>query len=118
MDSCPHCKRPYAPRIDVGGIVRQRLVDALAEHPEGLNREQLMRAAYYDCPNGGASYGTLRVNVYNANKELAKHGYRIRARPRGPGALYRLEEVPLRGWDTGRTWDAMWAQAYPYPERL
>jgi hypothetical protein len=99
----------------VGGVVRQRLVDALAEHPEGLNREQLMRAAYYDDPNGGASYATLRVNVYNANKELAKHGYHIRARPRGPGARYRIDRISAN--DDGY-WQTMWAAPYPYPERL
>ena len=82
--TCPTCGREYPPRITVRGIIRQRIVNALAEAADGLHRDQLMNLAYYDCPNGGPEFITL-AGQYLANQQGAgPYGlpYQGRQRPR------------------------------------
>ena len=110
MNCCPTCGREYPPRISVRGIIRQRIVNALAEAADGLHRDQLMNVAYYDCPNGGPEFVTLRVNIWQTNKVLAPMGYRIEA-DMGRGSRYRL--VPIQTLHA-----ATWSKPFAHPELL
>ena len=109
------------------GIIRQRIVNALAQATDGLHRDQLMNTVYYDDPNGGPAFATLRVNIWQTNKVLAGMGYRIKA-DNGRGSRYRLERLekliktfkatstfPPQGDETD--WQVMWTAPYPYPKR-
>ena len=87
---CPHCRRPYPPKFQVSGPVRQRIVNIIARRPAGICRADLISLVYADDPNGGPLYpNSVSVLVHHANKELRKQGYEITA-GRGRGALYRL----------------------------
>ena len=82
--ACPHCGRPYAPRLKVRGYVAQRLVNVIAEHADTLTIKQLVDLVYADDPNGGPLSAQRSLNV------IAHH---IKATHRGAGARYEL--VPL-----------------------
>jgi hypothetical protein len=93
-DICPTCRRPFAPRLAVSGPVRQRIVDVIADRPDGITRAELMSAVYAADPNGGPNTpNTLSVIIKRANAQLAPQGYRITPAWLGRGARYRL--VPL-----------------------
>ena len=113
------------------GIIRQRIVNALAEAADGLHRDQLMNTVYYDDPNGGPAFATLRVNIWQTNKVLAGMGYRIKA-DNGRGSRYRLEwlapKAPHRRSTAGAEgprldtadagWYSMWAEPFDRPELI
>lgn len=90
---CPYCRRPYPPELNVGGSVRQRLVDTVANRPDGITRSELLDTLYANDPNGGPDYpNTISVLVHFANMKLSKLGYRIKGSG-GPGSRYFLEEL-------------------------
>ena len=85
---CPHCRRPFPPSLVVSGPVRQRIVDAIANRPDGVTRYELLDIAYADDVAGGPN--TPNTISRLANKQLAWQGYRITPAWRGRGARYRL----------------------------
>jgi hypothetical protein len=88
---CPTCHRPFAPRLIVSGPVRQRLVNLVAERPDGITRAELINAIYSSDPGGGPDWpNVISVLVKLANTQLASQGYRIAPAWRGRGARYRL----------------------------
>jgi hypothetical protein len=88
---CPTCHRPLAPELAVNGPVRQRIVDVVANRPDGITRGELIDIIYSADPNGGPSTpNTISVLVHLANQQLAQQGYRIAAAWRGRGSRYRL----------------------------
>lgn len=90
---CPHCGRPYPPKLVVTGTVRRRIVDIIASAPDGIHRDQIIWRVYGHDPNGGPlSLNIVAVIVHHANKQLRSQGYKIEA-PRGRGALYRLVRI-------------------------
>jgi hypothetical protein len=92
---CPACRRPFPPLLVVHGPVRQRVVDLIANRPDGITRAELLDLVYADDPNGGPDTpNTISVLVKNANAELAALGYRIEPAWRGRGARYRLVGAP------------------------
>jgi len=94
---CSHCGRPLAPKLAVSGPVRQRIVEVIAQHPDGIARENLIRLAYASDPNGGpCNPNTVSVLVHHANRELRPQGYEITS-GRGRGSRYRLVQIkPVR----------------------
>lgn len=96
---CPHCMRPYPPELLVGGSVRQRLVDIVANRPDGVTRGELMDCLYATDPNGGPDYpNTISVLIHFANIRLRPLGFRIKGSG-GPGSRYYLEKLgadPIR----------------------
>lgn len=110
MKCCPTCGQQLPPKLVVHGTVRQRIVDILAARPHGYTSTELMGLVYADDPDGGPDDSVaLRVSIYNANKELAKHGYRIKATNPGRGARYQLVSL----WTSSvsaDTWRAMWSK--------
>ena len=91
---CPHCKRPYPPRLIVRGPVRQAIVNLIANRPDGITRGELIDIIYAADPNGGPSTpNTISVLVHLANQQLAQQGYRIEPAWRGRGARYRLARI-------------------------
>ena len=93
---CPTCQRPYPPRLVVHGPVRQRIVDAIANRPDGITRGELLDVVYADDVNGGPDNpNTISVLVKSANAELAAQGYRIEPTWRGRGARYRLTRAAM-----------------------
>lgn len=88
---CPTCGRPYPPALTVRGPVRQRLVDIIAAHPDGLSSWELLDKVYADDPAGGPDHpNIINVHVWNVNRQLREQGYEIRPTWLGPGARYRL----------------------------
>ncbi len=88
---CPACRRPFAPNLVVHGPVRQRIVDAVANRPDGITRAELLGVVYADDIDGGPENpNTIAVLIKHANAELAAQGYRIAPTWRGRGARYRL----------------------------
>jgi hypothetical protein len=79
--------------LAVTGPVRRRLVEVIANHPDGITRGELMNLVYAEDVNGGPDCaGTISVLVYFANKQLESQGWRIMSE-RGPGAKYHLERI-------------------------
>jgi hypothetical protein len=92
---CPVCSRPYPPRLKVNGPVRQRVVEIVADHPDGIPIRELCNLVYSDDPNGGplTAQRSINVIVHRANAQLAAQGYQIRARWRGRGSVYELIKI-------------------------
>jgi hypothetical protein len=91
---CPMCQRPFPPRLVVHGPVRQRIVDLIANRPDGITRGEILDLVYADDPNGGpANPNTVSVLIMRANEELAAQGFRILPAWRGRGARYQLVRV-------------------------
>lgn len=97
MKACPHCKRPFAPEIVLGGKRRQALYDYVARHPEGVGVDDIMSHIYADDVNGGAeSRNIVAVMTRQINKKLEARGYPVRLRGSGgPGSRYRI--IPSNG---------------------
>ena len=126
-DTCPHCKRPYAPALQVNGPMRRRVVDLIASRPDGIGINEIAALVYADRPNDEPNWAanSLKTCVWWANKQLRPQGYQIKS-SMGPGAVYRLEKLiktfkvtstfPPQGDETD--WKVMWTAPYPYPERL
>jgi hypothetical protein len=91
---CPTCHRPLAPRLVVRGPVRQRIVDIVANRPDGITRGELIDVVYAGDVNGGPETpNTISVLIHLANQQLVEQGYRIEAAWRGRGGRYRLVKV-------------------------
>lgn len=91
---CPACHRPLAPKLVVTGPVRQRIVNIVADRPDGITRGELIDVVYSGDPNGGPeNLNTVSVLIHCANQQLVKQGYRIEAAWRGRGGRYRLVKV-------------------------
>ena len=91
---CPTCHRPFPPRLVVHGPVRQRIIDAIANRPDGITRGELLSLVYADDVNGGPDNpNTISVLIKHANAELAAQGFRIAPTWLGRGARYRLVRI-------------------------
>ena len=91
---CPTCHRPFPPRLVVHGPVRQRIVDVIADRPDGITRGEILDVVYADDADGGpANPNTVSVLIKHANKELAAQGWHIAPAWLGRGARYRLERI-------------------------
>jgi hypothetical protein len=91
---CPACHRPFLPKLIVHGPVRQRIVDAIANRPDGITRAEIIDIVYADDIDGGPDNpNTISVLIKHANVELATQGYRIEPAWRGRGARYRMRRV-------------------------
>jgi hypothetical protein len=95
---CPTCSRPYPPRLKVNGPVRQRVVEIVANRPDGIPIRELCNLTYADDPNGGplTAQRSINVIVHRANDQLRQQGYQIRARWRGRGSFYELIKINAR----------------------
>lgn len=88
--ACPACGRPFAPAFDTGGPVSQAIYDYIAQHPEGVTREQVISHVYRDREDGGPEWANgISVMIHKLNLKLARKNIRIKSRG-GPGAVYRL----------------------------
>ena len=91
---CPTCQRPFPPRLVVHGPVRQRIVDVIANRPDGITRAELLDVVYGDDVDGGPDNpNTIAVLIKYANAELAAQGYQIQPTWRGRGARYRITRI-------------------------
>jgi hypothetical protein len=74
--------------------VRQRIVDSIANRPDGITRNEILDLVYGGDPNGGPDNpNTISVLIKHANAELAVQGFRILPAWRGRGARYRLVRI-------------------------
>jgi hypothetical protein len=81
------------PKLMVSGPIRQRLVEVIANRPNGITSSELMDLVYADDVDGGPDcVGTVAALVFHVNKQLAPQGYRIISRG-GPGARYHLRKL-------------------------
>jgi hypothetical protein len=91
---CPTCQRPFPPRLVVHGPVRQRIVDLIANRPDGISRAEILATVYADDIDGGPDCeNTVSVLIHHANRELKGQGFRIAPAWRGRGARYQLVRV-------------------------
>jgi hypothetical protein len=91
---CPACQRPYPPPLVVHLPVRQRIVDLIANRPDGITRGEILDFVYANDPNGGpANPNTVSVLIKHANAELAAQGFRIEPAWLGRGARHRLVRI-------------------------
>jgi hypothetical protein len=91
MSACPHCGRAYPPDIVLNGHRRQRLIEALLKHPDGLSSDRLKTVIYADDPHGGSEDNHIvAVMVFQANIRLRPMGYVIKTH--GKGMPYFLTE--------------------------
>ena len=91
---CPKCHRPFPPALVVHGPVRQRIVDIVANRPDGITRGELIDIIYCADPNGGpATPNTISVLIHLANQQLLEQGYRIESAWRGRGGRHRLMRI-------------------------
>jgi hypothetical protein len=74
--------------------VRQRIVELIANRPDGIMRNEPLDLVYADDPNGGPDNpNTVSVLIKHANTELAAQGFRISPAWLGRGARYRLVRI-------------------------
>ena len=96
LQLCPTCSQIIPPRIGVlffHSLVKKRIYDFIAKHPEGVMMAELMDHVYALEPSGGPdSPGSLRAHICQMRPMLAKVGMAIE-NSRGMGSGYRL--VPL-----------------------
>ena len=92
---CPRCRRPFPPPLVVTGPLRQRMVNILANRPDGLTINNLVDLVYADDPDGGpvTAPSSLNVMAHKANKQLRAQGYQIKSMWMGRGAIYRLVRI-------------------------
>jgi hypothetical protein len=94
---CPACHRPFPPKLIVHGPVRQRIVDVIANRPDGITRGEIISTVYADDIDGGPiNPNTVSVLIKHANEELAAQGYCISPAWLGRGARYRLIKLESR----------------------
>jgi hypothetical protein len=94
---CPACHRPFPPKLIVHGPVRQRIVNAIANRPDGITRRELIDLIYADDIDGGPDNpNTISVLIKYANAELGAQGFRIEPTWLGRGARYRLIKLESR----------------------
>ena len=73
------------------GPVRQKIVDAIANRPNGITRDEILATVYADDIDGGPdNANVVAVLVKRANEDLAPQGFQIKPTWRGRGARYRL----------------------------
>jgi DNA-binding response OmpR family regulator len=78
----------------VSGPVRQRIVDLIANRPDGITRGEILATVYADNIDGGPDCeNTVSVLIHHANRELKEQGFRILPAWRGRGARYRLVRI-------------------------
>jgi hypothetical protein len=95
---CPACRRPFPPKLIVHGPVRQRIVDIIANRPDGITRSEIIDLVYADDSSGGPdNSNTISVLIKRANAELAVQGFRIEPAWLGRGARYRLIQLQQGG---------------------
>jgi hypothetical protein len=95
---CPACHRPFPPALWVSGPVRQRIVDLIANRPDGITRAEILATVYAGDIDGGPNDpNTVSVLIKKANEELAAQGYCITPAWLGRGARYRLIKIQSRG---------------------
>jgi hypothetical protein len=83
-----------APKLAVNGPVRQRIVDAAANQPDGITRGELIDVVYgNDIDGGPGTPNTVSVLIHLANRQLSRQGYRIESAWRGRGGRYRLVTI-------------------------
>ena len=93
MKCCPTCGRGFAPEVDLGGPVRQRIYDFIVKHPEGVTRKQVIDSVYADRIDGGPEWANgISVLIRLINKQLAGSGFKIKSRG-GPGSVYKLVQA-------------------------
>jgi|SRR6516164_4764242 len=93
---CPSCRRPLAPMLAVNGPVRQRIVDTIANRPDGITRGELIDVVYGNDIDGGPDTpNTVSVLIHLANQQLSRQGYRIESAWRGRGGRYRLVRITI-----------------------
>ena len=92
---CPACHRPFPPPLVVTGPLRQRMVNILADRPDGLTINDLVDQVYANEPDGGplTAPRSLNVMAHKANKQLRAQGYQIKSMWMGRGAIYRLVRI-------------------------
>jgi hypothetical protein len=74
--------------------VCRRIVDAIANRPDGITRAELLDVVYADDIDGGAANpNTIAVLIKRANEDLAAQGFRIEPTWRGRGARYHLTRI-------------------------
>jgi hypothetical protein len=74
--------------------VRQRIVDVIANRPDGVTRAELLDVVYADDVDGGPdNANTIAVLIKHANEDLKPQGFRIEPTWRGRGARYRLIRI-------------------------
>ena len=92
---CPTCQRPFPPALVVTGSRRQRLVNILADRPDGVPVRDLVDLVYADDPDGGplTAQRSLNVVAHHANVQLRPQGYQIKSTWLGRGARYRIVRI-------------------------
>jgi len=70
------------PSFEVGGRVRQRIVDFIVEHPDGVSCQKLIDLVYGDDAEGGPDNArhTVSTIIGMINKILAPRGWEIESR--------------------------------------
>ena len=92
MKCCPTCGRVVPPEgLQFSGAIRQRLYDLLRKRGE-LSGPDLHFGIWGHDPNGGPHLNVLRVHIWHLNRELRKHGLRVRKDyNQGPWKLCEIE---------------------------
>ena len=60
---CPQCRRPFPPPLVVTGSLRQRMVNILADRPDGLTVNNLVDLVYADDPDGGPMTAPRPIHI-------------------------------------------------------
>ena len=98
---CPACHQPFR---RVRGPIRQRIVDLIANRPDGITRDEIIATVYaHDVDGGPLNPNTVSVLIKHANEELAAQGYCISPAWLGRGTRYRLMSLQQGGNDMSRT---------------
>jgi hypothetical protein len=97
MSCCPTCGRPYPPKLEVGGTLRQRMVDLLLRRPDGVPIDELVELIYACEPDGSPmwAHNSIWVIAHEANKKLRAFGYQI-VSTKGRGSRYRMVKLNAR----------------------
>ena len=93
-ECCPHCQRPFLPKLKAGPIGRS-IMAAIEAHPDGISTDDLISIAYAGHADGGpeSARKVIHVTICKLNSQLIDQGCVVRSDGRGRGALYQLKSL-------------------------
>lgn len=103
---CPVCQKPLKnPALEIQHLTelkmtkhRSRILNSLiASYPRRVDRDVVLDAIYFDCPNDGPEWAasSLKAMICEFNKQLTKFGWKIQGGSAGRGYIgtYQLINI-------------------------
>ncbi len=103
---CPVCQKPLKnPALEIQHLTelkmtkhRSRILNVLIQqYPRRVDRDDVLDAIYFDCPNDGPEFATSSLSAFvcEFNKQLTKFGWIIKGGRSGTGYTPTLQLINI-----------------------